>query len=140
MAFKVFIDANILLDFTLQRTNYEEAKKIIELILNKELYAFITPAIVHITGYWLTKAYGAKKAKEILLTLLVDIKVIDISHDTTINALHSKINDIEDALQYYCALHHKLDYFITRDGQLKKEGMPSLPILSVSEFLKANRK
>lgn len=140
MAFKVFIDANILLDFTLQRTHYDDAKRLIELVINNELQAYISPAIVHITGYWLTKAYGAKKAKEILLTLLVDIKIIDISQETTINALHSKINDIEDGLQYYCALHHKLDYFITRDAQLKKEGMPSLPILSVSEFLKANKK
>ncbi len=136
MAFKVFIDANILLDFTLQRTHYSEAKKLIELVINDEIQAYISPAIVHIVGYWLTKSYGAKKAKEILLTLLIDIKVIDINHSVSINALHSKINDIEDALQYYCALHHKLDYFITRDGQLKKEGIPALPVYGLSEFLK----
>lgn len=136
MAFKVFIDANILLDFTLQRMHYDEAKKLIELVLNDELKAYISPAIVHITGYWLTKAYGTKKAKEILLTLLTDIKVIDISHSITVNALQSKINDIEDALQYYCALHHKLDYFVTRDAQLKKEAVPALPIYGLSEFLK----
>jgi predicted nucleic acid-binding protein len=136
MAFKVFIDANILLDFTLQRTHYDEAKRLIELVINDELQAYISPAIVHIVAYWLTKSYGAKKAKEILLTLLTDIKVIDISHSTTMNALHSKINDIENALQYYCALHHKLDYFITRDGRLKKEAVPALPIYGLSEFLK----
>ncbi len=138
MAFKIFIDANILLDFTLQRTNYNEAKRLIELVINDELQAFITPAIVHIVGYWLTKSYGAKKAKEILLTLLIDIKVIDISHTVTLNALHSKINDIEDALQYYCALHHELDFFVTRDGQLKKEGTPILPVYGLNEFLKMN--
>ncbi len=136
MAFKVFIDANILLHFTLHRAHYDEAKKLIELVINDGVQAYISPAIVHIVGYWLTKSYGAKKAKEILLTLLTDIKVIDISHNTTVNALHSKINDIEDALQYYCALHHKLDYFITRDGQLKKEAVPALPIYGLSEFLK----
>lgn len=136
MASKIFIDANILLDFTLQRTHYNEAKRLIELVINDELQGYISPAIVHIAGYWLTKAYGAKKSKEILLTLLTDIKVIDINHSTTVNALHSRINDIEDALQYYCALHHKLDYFITRDGQLKKESVPGLPIYGLSEFLK----
>ena len=138
MAFKIFIDANILLDFTLQRPNYNDAKKLIELVINDELQAYISPSIVHIVGYWLTKAYGAKKGKEILLTLLIDIKVIDISHTVTINALLSKINDIEDALQYYCALHHKLDFFITRDGQLKKEGIPILPVYGLNEFLKLN--
>ena len=136
MVSKIFIDANILLDFTLQRANYNEAKKLIELVINDKIHAYITPAIVHIVGYWLTKHYGAKKAKEILLMLLIDIRVIDISHTVTINALHSKINDIEDALQYYSALHHKLNYFVTRDGQLKKEGIPILPIYGLTEFLK----
>ena len=136
MVSKIFIDANILLDFTLQRANYNEAKKLIELVINDKIHAYITPAIVHIVGYWLTKHYGAKKAKEILLMLLIDIRVIDISHTVTINALHSKINDIEDALQYYSALHHKLNYFVTRDGQLKKEGIPILPVYGLTEFLK----
>ena len=136
MVSKIFIDANILLDFTLQRANYNEAKKLIELVINDKIHAYITPAIVHIVGYWLTKHYGTKKAKEILLMLLIDIRVIDISHTVTINALHSKINDIEDALQYYSALHHKLNYFVTRDGQLKKEGIPILPVYGLTEFLK----
>ena len=136
MVSKIFIDANILLDFTLQRANYNEAKKLIELVINDKIHAYITPAIVHIVGYWLTKHYGAKKAKEILLMLLIDIRVIDISHTVTMNALHSKINDIEDALQYYSALHHKLNYFVTRDGQLKKEGIPILPVYGLTEFLK----
>ena len=136
MASKVFIDANILLDFTLKRTGYAEAKQILELAINGKIHAFITPAIVHIIGYWLAKAYGVLKAKEILITLLIDIQIIDISHETTLNALHSKINDIEDALQYYTALHHKLDYFISEDKKLQKESIPVLPVYTAKEFIK----
>lgn len=29
-----------------------------------------------------------------------------------------------DALQYYTAMHHKLDYFILRDKQLQKQSIP----------------
>ena len=43
------------------------------------------------------------------MTLLTDIYVIDISNEITLNALHSKVKDMEDALQYYTALHHKVD-------------------------------
>ncbi len=136
MASKVFIDANILLDFTLKRPGYAEAKQIFELAINGKIHAFVTPAIVHIVGYWLTKAYGVSETKEIMITLLIDIQVIDISHETTLNALHSKINDIEDALQYYTAIHHKLDYFISRDKQLKKESIAVLPVYTPKEFLK----
>ena len=135
MAFKVFIDANILLDFTLKRSDYERAKQIIALSVNGTIEAFITPSIVHIIGYWLTKEYGNTKAKEILLTILSDITVIDIPHEIVLNALHSKINDIEDSLQYYTAIHHKLDYFISRDKQLQKQCIPTLPVYTPNEFL-----
>jgi predicted nucleic acid-binding protein len=135
MASKIFIDANILLDFALKRTEYKNAKAIMELVISGKVQGFITPSIVHIVGYWLTKEYGAKKAKEILLALLAEITVIDITHSITLMALHSRMNDIEDALQYFTALHHKLDYFLTRDEKLIKEGNPVLPIISVDDFL-----
>ena len=135
MVSKIFLDANILLDFLLKRNAYEIAKKVISLCVNGQLQAFITPSIVHIVGYWLTKAYGSGKAKELLLTLLADITIIDTGHEITLNALHSKINDIEDALQYYTALHHKLDCFISNDKQLQKTAIPILPVYTAEGFL-----
>jgi predicted nucleic acid-binding protein len=128
------LDANIILDFTLKRNDYTLAKQIIELVVTGRVQAYITPSIIHISGYWLTKVYGSKKAKELLLTLLSDVKVID--HDNTISALNSKIDNIEDALQYYTALHHRLDYFILRDKGLKKASMPLLPVFTPEDFLK----
>ena len=138
MAFRIFLDANILLDFTVKREDYAVSRNLIEWIVKGRVQAFITPSIVHITGYWLTKAYGHAKAKELLLTLLADIQVIDIGHEITINALHSKMNDIEDALQYYTALHHRLDYFISRDKALQKAAIAVLPVHSPEEFLAKN--
>lgn len=136
MAIKIFLDANILLDFTLKREAYPVARKIIEQAVSGQVQAFITPSIVHIVGYWLTKAYGNAKAKELLLTLLADVNVIDIDHEITLAALHSKIKDIEDALQYYTAIHHKVDYFISRDKDLQKVSIPTLPVYTPDQFLK----
>ena len=135
MAFKIFLDANVLLDFLLKRESHAEAKEVIGLAVEGKVAAFITPAIVHILGYWLTKAYGATKAKQLLLSLLVDITVVDINHEITMLALNSKIDDIEDALQYYTALHHQLDYFISGDRKLQKSAIPILPVVSASSFL-----
>lgn len=136
MASKVFVDANVLLDFTLKRAAYQEAKQIVELALQGHIALFITPSIVHIVGYWLSKAYGAAKAKEILLTLLADVQVIDMPQEIVVSALHSKMKDIEDALQYYTAIHHKLNYFISSDAALLKESIPILPTFSPKQFLK----
>ena len=128
MACRVFGDANILLDFTLRREHYKVARQIIELGVNGDIHLFTTPAIIQIIAYWLTKAYGKVKAKELILAMLADITVIDADHEVTVNAVHAKMDDMEDTLQYYTAIHHKLDYFLTRDRQMKKTALPVLPV------------
>jgi predicted nucleic acid-binding protein len=136
MAIKVFLDANVLLDFILKREqHYDDAKQIFQLVEENHIYGYITSSVLHITGYWVTKDLGVNKAKEIILNLLTIITVIDIQHETAVIALHSKIDDIEDALQYYAAIYHKLDYFITRDKQLQKDGIPALQVYSPADFI-----
>ncbi|MFD0765526.1 type II toxin-antitoxin system VapC family toxin [Mucilaginibacter lutimaris] len=136
MAIKVFLDANVLLDYILKREYYNDAKDIFELIEEKDVDGYITSSVLHITGYWVSKAYGALKSKKILLNLLEHVTLIDIPHDTALIALHSKIDDIEDALQYYTAIYHKLDYFISRDKKLGKDSIPVLQVYSPVEFIK----
>ena len=103
MAFKVFLDANLVLDFTLQRAGFAEAKQIIQKGVNGEIHLYTTPAVLHITSYWLTKAYSITITKQLLLSLLADVHIIDCDHATALMAIHSTFDDIEDALQYYTA-------------------------------------
>lgn len=138
MAFRIFLDTDILLDFTLKRDAYDAARQLMEWAVKGRVQIFITPNMVNIVGYWLTKAYGPLKAKELLAALLADIQVIDIGHEITVNALHSRIDNLEQALQYYTALHHKLDYFITRDEALDRAASPVLPVCQPEDFIKNN--
>lgn len=138
MAFKVLLDANIILDFVLQRREFESADKLIDWATIGKIQAFITPSIVHVAAYWLIKEFGGWQTKEILLSLVADVRVIDLGHDATINALHSQMVDVEDSLQYYTALHHRLDYVITRDRDLIKSAIPILPACLPDEFIKSN--
>lgn len=135
MGVRIFLDANVLLDFTLKREAYEDAKRVIDTVIKNKAKAFITSSVLHIAGYWTAKYRGPAEAKKLLIILMADIKIIDIPHEIALVALNSKIDDIEDALQYYAAIHHKLDYFISRDKQLQKNSIPILPILSPAEFL-----
>lgn len=135
MASRLFIDANVLLDLTLKRPGFEEVKKMFEKALVGELLLFTSTSVLHITGYWLTKAYGIKTAKKILLGLLKEITIVDCSHEVSVMAIHSQFDDIEDSLQYYTALHHKLSYFISGDRGLKKFALPQLPVVSVGELM-----
>ena len=58
------------------------------------------------------------------------------NHELTPADFLLKINEIEDALQYYTSIHHKLDYFISVDKELKKVSIPTLPVYTPGEYLK----
>jgi predicted nucleic acid-binding protein len=135
MASKVFLDTNYLLDLTLKRSTFPEASKLMQMAISRELEAFTTPAVLHITSYFLTKAYNASTAKAIIGSLLNDVTVIDCNHATAVQAINSSIEDLEDALQYYTALTGKLDYFVSMDARLKKKALPQLPVLTAKQLL-----
>jgi predicted nucleic acid-binding protein len=135
MAVKVFLDANVLVDFALERELFDSANAVMNLVTGPGFAGYISTSVLHITGYWIAKDNGNKNAKEFLLLLLNDIRVIDIPHEIAVAALLSNFNDIEDALQYYTAIHYKLDYFISNDKKLKKDGTLVLPVLTPKEFL-----
>jgi predicted nucleic acid-binding protein len=138
MAFRVFLDAGILLDLTLKRPKYESARKLVQWVMEGRIEAYVTPAVIQETARWLKKAYGAVRAKELLLALLAEVLVIDGGHTVAVSALHSDMSDMDEALSYYTALHHKLDYFITRDEDLSRAAIPVLPVCTPEEFLKSN--
>lgn len=138
MASKVFVDANFLLDITLQRKNAEEANAIVQLSIHKEIDLFTTPSVLHIVCYFISKElkFSSVEIKKIVLVLLNDVRIIDCDHPTTLTAVNSKIEDIEDALQYYAALSHDIEYFISNDKHLKEVSLPQLPVYTSKEFLK----
>jgi predicted nucleic acid-binding protein len=137
MAYKIFFDINVVLDYTLQRNNFEDMKMIIESMEQGYQRGFITSATIHTLSYFLTKEYGQQKVKAILLDLLSFITVIDAPQDIINNALHANFNDIEDALQVYTALHYKMNFFLTSDKRLLKESSEVLPIMTAKDFVKA---
>ena len=139
MAFRVFLDASILLDFALKRPEYESARTLIEWVVQGRVEAYVTPAVIQDTARWLKKVYGPERAKELLLALLADVIVIDGGHTIAVSALHSDMSDLDEALSYYAAMHHKLDYFITRDEDLSKAAIPMLPVCTPEEFLQSNQ-
>lgn len=135
MASKVFADANLLLDFTLQRANFDDAKAIIQYAIDGNIQLCTTPSVLHITSYYTRQAYSKEQTKKILLTLLNDLEIIDCDHTTAVLALNSSMDDAEDALQYYTALKHSVDYFISNDRVLKRAAIPQLPVYTARELI-----
>ena len=139
MAFRVFLDTGILLDLTLKGDRYAAARQLMEWAVKGRVQAYVTPAVIQETGRRLKQTYGTAQAKELLLALLAEVSVIDSGHTVAVSALHSAMSDLDEALSYYTALHHKLDYFITCNDDLSKAAIPILPVCTPEEFLKSNQ-
>jgi len=135
MAFKVFLDANFLLDLMLQRAGFGHANDIVQLALDGKIRLYTTPTVLHITGYYTSQAYSSRQAKQLLLALLNDVQIIDSDHTAALMALNSSMEDIEDALQYYTAIKFGIEYFISSDKKLKKEAIPQLSVYTAEELL-----
>lgn len=137
MASKIILDSNILLDLSLQRTkDFDALKKIYTRIVDGEFKSYTTTSIIHICAHFLIKSVAVKAAKEILMGILNNVKVIEANHDIVTDAIQSDFTDIEDALQYYTALHHKMDCFISRDKKFIKAAKPQLPVYNPATFIK----
>ena len=135
MASKIFLDANVCIDFLLQRKGYEPSEQVFEKIVSHEFRAYTTPAIIHIISYFLKTVHPTTIVKTLVLNLLANVQLIDCNHEVAVNAVNSQMEDIEDALQYYTAMHHKIDYFISLDKELIKSAIPILPIYTPAQFL-----
>ena len=136
MASKIFMDANSLLDLTLQRSGFQYVEVLMQFGIAGEIHLYTTPAVLHIVSYYTGKAYSKPASRQLIVTILDDLQIIDCNHAAAVNAAKSSLEDLEDALQYYAALAHGLHYFVSEDKHLKKNALPQLPVYTSKELLK----
>jgi predicted nucleic acid-binding protein len=135
MAFRIFMDSDVLLDFLLKRSGYPIVRQLMDWAVRGRVQLFTSPAILREIARELTSAYGAAQAKELLLALVAILQLVDAGYDTVVSALQSEIGNISGAISYHAALNHRLDYFITRDTSLLEVANPVLPAYTAIDFL-----
>lgn len=137
MAFKIVLDSNIILDLSLQRSeDFEDLKLIYSKIVEGEFRSYTTTSIIHTCAHFLIKSLNIKAAREILIGILNNVRVIEANHNIVTEAIQSDFTDIEDALQYYTALNHNVDCFISRDKKFIKAAKLQLPVYDPATFIK----
>jgi predicted nucleic acid-binding protein len=137
MVHRLFLDANVILDYALKRPKwYRASKSILEKVAEGEYEGTVSPVAVHIVSYILGKHLGSENTKKIMLALLNDVMVIDTPHKVILQAMSADWPDIEDSIQYFTALHHRVDLIVSRDEGLIKKAMPALPVIHPEDFVK----
>ncbi|MBA2760481.1 MAG: PIN domain-containing protein, partial [Segetibacter sp.] len=131
MAYKIFVDANVYLDFFQQRgDDWKEAEAIFELA-EKNSIEVITSSSIVLNLMYVMKRYDTPQLEIIKYAnaILKCSTLKDPDNRTFMTALSSGFADLEDAVQYHTALHVKgMDYFITSNVKDFKKATSQLSV------------
>ena len=138
MAYKIFIDTNILLDILdTKRPFSEESQQMWQQVELDEFDAFISESVLTTTDYILQKTIGRSKRLSILSDLLDYLQVLPCNTAICQKAIKADFPDLEDAILYQIAVENDLDYFISNDYKLlKKRTVTRVPVISATALLK----
>lgn len=131
---KVFIDSDVILDLATGREPFAESSKIaLSIIEDGYALGFISSNSVTNIYYVLRKLSSSDKAKTFIRTLFRYVSTVPVDHGAVIQALESKFHDFEDGVQHFCALDHRCDLILTRNG--KHYTFSELKVLEPKEFI-----
>ena len=130
----VLCDINFFLDIFLRRKPfYYSAAILFQKIENARVKGFICALSFPILFYILSKELSREKALKILEKIRIVFNVSSIDEKNIDMSLTSDFIDLEDAIQFYSAVHTGVDFIITRN---KKDYVDDrIPVLSPDEFL-----
>lgn len=133
MAAKLFLDSNIVLDYLLGRKGeLDKIEAIIDLSNNNTFDCYISETVISTCIYFLEK--NKKQTLDMLREFCTLCKTLPY-HSNILFYNIERFTDIEDGFLYYLALHHKMNFFITRNIKHFKFQLPSLPAVTPSQFL-----
>lgn len=138
MAYKLFVDTNVYLDFLMHRgTEWIEAENILELA-EKDIIEIFTSASCLLNLMYIMRSHKLPN-KEIIVhvnNILGYSKLVNPDNSVFQTALSIGFNDPEDAVQYYTAMQIKgVDYFITSNAKDYKKATAQLPVLTPKKFI-----
>ncbi|MFC3415985.1 type II toxin-antitoxin system VapC family toxin [Algoriphagus hitonicola] len=137
---RIFVNANILIDFLTQRKPFDVKAGIIFSLAEKgEISCGVSVLSIANTHYHLLKLVKPESAKELIrkFKLLLQVKPLNEKFiDLSLNNMDFR--DFEDALQYYTALEYGYESILTRN--LKDFKRSNLPVFTPSQLLEVLKK
>ena len=135
MTYKIFLDTNIIIDLLMERKYELDAiNEIINFSEKKIVELFISESVISATFYILRKE---KKINPLAAfqEMCKTVNMLSFSKDILYYPIE-KYSDKEDGLLYFLALKSKMNYFITRNVKDFTFIVPSLPVMSPTNFIK----
>ncbi len=131
---RILLDVNVILDVLQARKPHEAgSSQVLSLCAERRVEGYVSAMSFGILDYLLMKGLEYRKARTALQKLRYMTHVAPIDEKMVDLALQSSFSDLEDALQYYCAVGNNLSHIITRNK--KDFTQAKLVIATPDEFL-----
>ncbi len=136
MGLRILIDTNVLLDYLLCRSPYEQAaRKIIVACKQRQVSGCIAAHSISNMFFILRKVFSVEERRKLLFNICELFEVEGIDKTKIFNALADEtFADFEDCLQKECAVAFRADYIVTRNCDDFKGS--SIPCIEPAEFCK----
>lgn len=130
-----FIDTNIIIDLLINRQPFSKSAIAIFNAAEKNQIALYTPSHAIATTHYVLKKYNEEKNLRRAISSLLDyVKPIAVNESILRKALHSEINDFEDAIQMMTAItNDQISMTITRNIKDFKKSI--LPVFTADQAL-----
>lgn len=134
---KLFIDTNILIDYTTRRQPFtENAGKIIDLCINETARGYIAVhSLLNMFFILRKEIHDVSKRRERLIDLTEFLDIVEVDKSIVLSALkNDSFRDFEDCVQAECANRIGADYIITRN--VKDFAQSPIKAITPEELLK----
>lgn len=136
MAFKLFIDSDVVIDFFTDREPFANAaSELFELNEKNIIVLYMSAISINNIYYIVRKFLGHNRALEVIESLTEMTEIIGTTKQEVIKALKNDFKDFEDSIQYSSALTIEgLDAIITRN--IKDYRKSKIAVMTPLNFLK----
>ena len=132
---RLFLDSDIILDIALRREpHFYASAMVLSLVEKKKIDGFTSSVIISNLYYIIRKLDSHKSAVAFISKLRLLLKILPVDDEIVRLGLESRFKDFEDAIQYFTALTHKIDFLITRN--IRDYARSEIKVHSPIEYLK----
>jgi predicted nucleic acid-binding protein len=132
---EIFLDTDVAFDILSKRKpHFKDSVRLLELAAEDKAALLIAESSLADLIYLSFDIYKLKSAEKRLIDFISACEVLSGGKEVMIRAVSSSFKDKEDALQYYTALNHGADYFITRNISDYKEVTARLPVMKPKDL------
>jgi predicted nucleic acid-binding protein len=130
-----FLDTNVCLDLLVKRSPWNGVvERIIQFHIQNNFEMGVSVISIPTLAYLIDRHHKQYDSKEVLREFSEFVDFLKVDSEQTMRSILSNWNDLEDAMQFYCASSHNAQMIITRNTKDFK--LSTIPVFHPKEWAK----